>query len=389
MKRADGGKTSLEEGDLKDLVLLGLAEILDPPRPESRAAVAECRSAGITVKMITGDHAATALAIAREIGIEGEEAITGREIAEMSDEELAQRAVEVNVFARVSPEDKLRLVRALRSRGQVTAMTGDGVNDAPALKQSDIGIAMGIKGTEAAKEAAEMVLTDDNFASIVHAVEEGRTVYDNIRKSLVFLLPTNGGEALVIIAALLLGRTLPITPLQILWVNMVTAVTLALAMAFEPPESNLMDRPPRAPGEPLLPFHLIARVTWGSLLLAAGAFFLFIWSRGQGDSIEIARTLAVNALIAGEIFYLFNSRRIDSHSFSLRFIFSNPVALAAVGAVVLLQAAFTYLGFFRNLFGTAPLPPAAWLPVIAVGVATFFLVEAEKFLARRFRTAEK
>jgi magnesium-transporting ATPase (P-type) len=383
MKNSGGKKEKLEEDDLRDMVLLGLAGIVDPPRPESAAAVAECLSAGITVKMITGDHAATALAIAKEIGIEGNEAITGRELEEMNDEELARRAGEVNVFARVSPEDKLRLVRALRARGEVTAMTGDGVNDAPALKQADIGIAMGIKGTEAAKEAAEMVLADDNFASIVHAVEEGRTVYDNIRKSLVFLLPTNGGEALVIIVALLLGRTLPITPLQILWVNMVTAVTLAMAMAFEPPESNLMDRPPRSSGEPLLPFRLIARAAWGSLLLAGGAFPLFLWARASGAGLETARTLAVNALIAGEVFYLFNSRRIDSHSFSLRLVFSNPAAWIAVGAMAVCQAVFTYLPLFNNLFGTAPLAFTDWVPVLAVGAAVFLLVEAEKFISNR------
>jgi len=388
MKKAGPEKKKLAEDDLQDMVLLGLAGIVDPPRPESKAAVAECLSAGITVKMITGDHAATALAIAREIGIVGDVALTGRELEKMSDGELSERVGEVNVFARVSPEDKLRLVRALRTRGQVTAMTGDGVNDAPALKQADIGISMGIKGTEAAKEAAEMVLADDNFASIVHAVEEGRTVYDNIRKSLVFLLPTNGGEALVIIAALLLGRTLPITPLQILWVNMVTAVTLAMAMGFEPPESNLMDRPPRAPGEPLLPFRLIARAAWGSLLLAGAAFPLFLWSRGTGTGLETARTLAVNALIAGEVFYLFNSRRIDGHSFSLRLLFSNPAAWVAVGAMAACQAAFTYLPLFHKLFGTAPLAGKDWLPVLGVGIAIFLLVEAEKFISNRFRNLQ-
>lgn len=388
MKKAGGKKEKLEKADLEGMVLLGLAGIVDPPRPETKAAVAECLSAGITVKMITGDHAATALAIAKEIGIEGEEAITGGELEKMSDEDLARRVGEVNVFARVSPEDKLRLVRALRARGQVTAMTGDGVNDAPALKQADIGISMGIKGTEAAKEAAEMVLADDNFASIVHAVEEGRTVYDNIRKSLVFLLPTNGGEALVIIAALLLGQTLPITPLQILWVNMVTAVTLAMAMGFEPPESNLMGRPPRSSGEPLLPFRLVARAAWGSLLLAGGAFPLFLWARGTGAGLETARTLAVNALIAGEVFYLFNSRRIDSHSFSLRLVFSNPAALIAVGAMAAGQAVFTYLPLCNKLFGTAPLAFADWVPIFGVGAAIFLLVEAEKFISNRIRNGQ-
>jgi magnesium-transporting ATPase (P-type) len=384
-KKVGGEKTALGAEDLEGMTLLGLAGIFDPPRPESAAAVAECCRAGIKVKMITGDHGTTALAIAKEIGIPGNKVLTGRELGRLAEEELARLAAEVNVFARVSPEDKLRLVRALRDWGEVTAMTGDGVNDAPALKQADIGIAMGIKGTEAAKEAAEMVLADDNFASIVHAVEEGRTVYDNIRKSLAFLLPTNGGEALVIVAALLLGMELPITALQILWVNMVTAVSLGMALGFDPPEGDLMDRPPRSAGTPLLPFRLIVRVAWASLLLAAGAFPLFLWARFAGASLETARTLAVNGLIAGEVFYLFNSRRLDRHSFSFRLFFSNPAALIAVGAMAACQAVFTYLPLFNKLFGTAPLVPRAWLSVLGVGAAVFLLVEAEKFLSNRSR----
>ncbi len=227
--------------------------IIDPPRDEAVAAVRECHEAGVRVKMITGDHVITARTIGKEIGIgDGKKAVSGQELEKMSDEALRDLVEEYDVYARTSPEHKLRLVTALQANHHLCAMTGDGVNDAPALKKADIGIAMGIKGTEVAKDASEMVLTDDNFASIVNAIEEGRTVYDNIRKSLLFILPTNGAESLVLMTAILLGMVLPITPAQILWVNMVTAVTLALAIAFEPMEDQVMARPPRAPDEPLI-----------------------------------------------------------------------------------------------------------------------------------------
>ncbi|HEY9150944.1 MAG TPA: HAD-IC family P-type ATPase, partial [Gammaproteobacteria bacterium] len=255
VKDVDAGKRDLAFSDIEDggLTMVALCGIIDPPREEAIAAVAECQAAGIVVKMITGDHAVTARAIADDLGIDaGGRVMSGHELEQISDEEMQEQVREVHVFARATPEHKLRLVRAIQANGHVASMTGDGVNDAPALKRADVGVAMGIKGTEAAREAAEMVLADDNFASIAHAVEEGRTVYDNLRKAILFLLPTNGGQAFTIVAAILLGLTLPLTPVQVLWVNMVTAVTLALALAFEPTEPGVMKRPPRPPNTPIL-----------------------------------------------------------------------------------------------------------------------------------------
>jgi magnesium-transporting ATPase (P-type) len=258
--------------------LLGLVGIIDPPREEAIIAVRQCQAAGIRVKMITGDHAVTARAIGAQLGIgDGNTALTGVELENLDDETLARRALAIDVFARTNPEHKLRLVQALQANGQIVAMTGDGVNDAPALKKADVGVAMGVKGTEAAKEAAKMVLADDNFASIVHAVEEGRTIYDNLKKAILFILPTNGGEAGVVVTAILFGLTLPITPVQILWVNMITAVTLALALAFEPPEAAVMKRPPRDPQEPLLSGFLVWRIAFVALLLVISVVSLYLW----------------------------------------------------------------------------------------------------------------
>ncbi|HET7776491.1 MAG TPA: HAD-IC family P-type ATPase, partial [Azospira sp.] len=281
---------------------LGLIGMMDPPRAQAVAAVKACRSAGIRVKMITGDHAVTALAIARQIGIaaEGEQALSGGELAALDDEGLQAAVQRINVFARVEPQQKLRLVRALQAQGQVVAMTGDGVNDAPALKQANIGIAMGIAGTEVAKEAAAMVLTDDNFAAIEAAVEEGRGVFDNLVKFITWTLPTNFGEGLVIVAAIVFGATLPITPLQILWINMTTAVFLGLMLAFEPIEKGIMARPPRAPATPLLDRPLVGRILLVSLLLLAGAYGLFLRELGQGHSLAEARTVAVNVFVLVE-----------------------------------------------------------------------------------------
>ncbi|MDA1108160.1 MAG: HAD-IC family P-type ATPase [Proteobacteria bacterium] len=252
-KPAQAGQRELRFGDVADgLTLLGLCGMVDPPREEAVRAVADRHAAGIRVQMITGDHAATALAIAGQVGIgDGERVLTGAGIETMSEAALAEAVARIDVYARVSPEHKLRLVEALQSRGEIVAMTGDGVNDAPALKRADVGVAMGVSGTEVAKEAAEMVLADDNFASIVNAIEEGRTVYDNLRKTLLFIMPTNGGEAFTLVTAIALGLTLPILPVQILWVNMVTAVTLALALAFEPAEADVLRRPPRDPRAPI------------------------------------------------------------------------------------------------------------------------------------------
>nr|BFF12088.1 hypothetical protein GCM10025699_33910 [Microbacterium flavescens] len=236
--------------DLDGLEFLGVWGILDPPRPEAVEAIADCHAAGIRVKMITGDHAGTAVAISRDLGLaDGDEVsvLTGAQLEAMSQEQLKDVVRDVDVYARASPEHKIRIVRALQSHGEVVAMTGDGVNDAPALTRANVGIAMGIKGTEATKEATEIVLADDNFATIRSAVREGRRIYDNLRKSVVFLLPTNGAQSLVILIAVLFGFTLPLTPVQVLWINMVTALTLSLALAYEPAEKGVMTRPPRTP----------------------------------------------------------------------------------------------------------------------------------------------
>ncbi|HXU93913.1 MAG TPA: cation-transporting P-type ATPase [Gallionella sp.] len=365
--------------------LLGVFAIADPPREEAIRAVAHCKTAGIHVKMITGDHLDTARAIGARFGLSTEHVLSGADIERMSAEELRRAVTEAEIFARASPEHKLALVQALQANGEVVAMTGDGVNDAPALKRADVGVAMGHKGTEAAKEAAEMVLADDNFATIAAAVEEGRTVYDNLKKSIVFVLPTNGGEAAVIIAAILLGVTLPITPVQILWVNMVTAITLSLALAFEPSESGVMRRPPRAPSEPLLNGFLLWRILFVSLLMVAGSLGFFLWEQTRGASVEAARTVAVNALVMGEIFYLFNCRFLLAPCWNWSgFTRSRPV-LVSILCVAALQAMFTYAPLFQKMFGTVALDTAAWWHILLFGLLLFLIVETEKAWIRRRR----
>jgi magnesium-transporting ATPase (P-type) len=372
------------------LILLGLLGISDPPREEAIRAVRQTREAGIRVKMITGDHAATAWAIAGQLGIgDGRPALTGPELETLDEAALREVVVETDVYARASPEHKLRLVTALQANHQVVAMTGDGVNDAPALKRADVGVAMGMKGTEAAKEASEMVLADDNFASIAHAVEEGRTVYDNLRKAILFILPTNGAQALVIIAAILLGMTLPISPVQILWVNMVTAVTLALALAFEPTEAGVMRRPPRKPGEPLLNGFMLWRIGFVSVLLVIAPLWLFLWGTAQeGISQEEARTMAVNALVVGEIFYLFNSRYIHQSSLSWEGLLGSRPVLTTIGILLVLQMSFTYWPPLQQLLGTAPVSAASWGIFALAGLAVFLLVEVEKAVWRRMQLNE-
>ena len=368
------------------LTLLGLFGLIDLPRPDAIEAVAQCRKAGIKVKMITGDHAATATAIAAKFGLgDGHATLTGRELDQLSEEALVAVARETDVFARATPEHKLRLVRALQADGEIVAMTGDGVNDSPALKRADIGVAMGRKGTEAAKEAAEIVLADDNFASIAHAVEEGRTVYENLKKTILFLLPTSGGEALIIVAAILLGQTLPITPVQILWVNMITAVTLGIALAFESTETDVMKQRPRAPGAPILSAFLTWRVVFVALLLLAGAFGLFTWQRATGASLDAARTVAVNTLVLGEIVYIFNCRRIAGPSWTLDGLFGSPPILISVGIVIVFQLLITYMPFMQLLFQTAPIGPVAWGQIVLFGVGLFALVELEKAILHRAR----
>jgi magnesium-transporting ATPase (P-type) len=379
------GRCELRFDDIAGgLTLLGLVGLIDPPRDEAIRAVAQCREAGIRVKMITGDHVVTARAIGAQMGIgDGISALTGKEIEQLDAAALRRAAVDIDVFARASPEHKLRLVEALQAESQIIAMTGDGVNDAPALKRANVGVAMGITGTEAAKEAAEMVLTDDNFASITHAVEEGRTVYDNIRKSIMFILPTNGGQAFTIVAAILLGRHLPISPLQILWVNMVTAVTLALALAFEPAEPNVMRRPPRHAAEPLLSRFLVWRILFVSAILVTGTFGLFLWHRAHGTPLDEARTIAVNTLVMFEVFYVFSSRYLLEPSLSREALCGNRYVLMAVALVLSLQMVFTYFTPLQHLFGAVALGAHTWLQIVLVAATVFPLVELEKWLLRR------
>jgi len=385
-KPAPTEQQSLSFRDVEDgLSLLGIVGIIDPPREEAIQAVRTCRSAGIRVKMITGDHAVTASAIGAQMGIgDGNTVIRGRELDAFGDQEMRDAVQRSDIFARVSPEQKLQLVTALQATGEVVAMTGDGVNDAPALKRADVGVAMGFKGTEVAKEAAEMVLTDDNFASIAHAVEEGRTVYDNLKKSILFILPTNGGEALTIIAAIAMGRLLPITPAQILWVNMITAVTLAVTLAFESPERDVMKRLPRNPKEPILSGFLIWRIVFVSLILVVGTFGLFLWEREHGASIELARTVAVNTLVMFEVFYLFSARYLLAPSLTIEGLSGNRYVLIAIGLLILMQLGFTYLGPMQVLFATAAMSIEAWLRVTATASSVLVLVELEKMLLRKF-----
>ena len=365
--------------------LLGLLGLIDPPREEALAAIEECRRAGVQVKMITGDHAATAEAIARELRLAPDlKIITGHELDALDDQALRTTVRDVSVFARTSPAHKLRLVTALQANDAVIAMTGDGVNDAPALKRADVGVAMGQKGTEAAKEAAEIVLADDNFASIVAAVREGRTVYDNLQKVIAWTLPTNGGEAAAIIGAITFGLMLPITPIQILWVNMVTAVALGLTLAFEPTEPATMLRPPRGPAESLLSGLLIWRTAFVSLLFVAGAFGIFFYALDRGLSVESARTMVVNTIVVMEVFYLFSVRYVHGSSVTWYGVLGTPAVLIGVAAVVAAQLAFTYLPLFQDVFATEPVSLNDGLLIVLVGVALLILVELEKWLLSFF-----
>ena len=372
------------------LTWLGLQGMMDPPRPEAIQAVQACQHAGIAVKMITGDHAVTARAIAQEIGLGGATVLhrggprimTGSDLAACPANQLPETADETMVFARVAPEQKLRLVESLQARGHIVAMTGDGVNDAPALKQADIGVAMGRGGTEVAKEAADMILTNDNFASIEAAVEEGRGVLDNLTKFIVWTLPTNMGEGLVILAAIGAGLALPILPVQILWINMTTAVALGLMLAFEPKEAGIMQRPPRDPSRPLLTGELVWRVLLVGALLLAGAFGLFLWVQAKGGTLEEARTVAVNVFVMVELFYLFNCRSLERSIFQLG-LFSNPWVTCGVLTTIGLQLLFTYAPAMNLLFHTAPIPWQTWIPIIGIGVTSYVIVEVEKWFRRQ------
>ena len=364
------------------LILLGIVGMVDPPRTEALQAVHNCQKAGIRVKMITGDHAVTALCIAEQMAIGDGSVLRGEDLDNMSDRELQESVCAVDVFARVSPENKLRLVMALQSQHLIVAMTGDGVNDAPALKCADVGIAMGKKGTEVAKEASEMVLADDNFASIAKAVAEGRGVYDNLKKAILFILPTSFAEALMIVVAILSGNILPITPVQILWVNMVTEITLSLTLAFEKPESNVMSRPPRKPDEPLLSGFLVWRIVFVSVIMVGGTYGLFLWEQSQASSIPVARTVAVNVLVMFEMFYVFNNRYLLGSVFNRRGSFGNRLIWLAVVVLMIAQLGLTYWSPMQAMFGTQSLNWQSWKRIVVVAASLFVLVELEKLIIR-------
>lgn len=393
MKHLPKGTQDLEISDVaQGAVFIGLVGFIDPPREEVLPAIRECRSAGIDVKMITGDHAATATAIARELALAPEpQTLTGDQLDDIDDADLPEIVSTMTVFARTTPSHKLRLVRALQQDRDVTAMTGDGVNDAPALKQADVGVAMGRKGTDAAKEAAEIVLADDNFASIVAAIREGRTVYDNIRKVIAWTLPTNGGEGAALIGAIAFGLTLPITAIQILWINMVTAVALGLTLAFEPTEPGTMTRPPRKATESLLSGTLVWRICFVSILFAVGAFGIFFYATERGQSIDMARTMVVNTIVVMEIAYLFSVRFVYGGSLTWRGMLGTPAVLIGVAITVLAQLAFTYLPVLQSVFRTEPVAWRDGLLIVGIGAALLIVVEIEKalfgFFARRRKAA--
>jgi cation-transporting P-type ATPase F len=393
MDMASGTESIDHESMTESFVFLGLQGMIDPPRKEAIEAVKNCYQAGIQVKMITGDHLLTAKAIARKMGFkslssgaaekEDVTALSGEELEKLKDEELKASADKASVFARVTPEQKIRLVKALQSKGYITAMTGDGVNDAPALRQANIGVAMGHSGTEVAKEAADMVLVDDNFASIEAAVEEGRCVFDNLRKFIVWTIPTNLGEALAIIVAVFFGTMLPIVPVQILWVNMTTALCLGLMLAFEPKEPGIMLRAPVDPKIPIMTRALVLRTLLVGILLTMGVFGIFLYEKNVGATLEQARTAAVNVLVFGELFYLFSCRSLSRSIFRIG-VFSNRLLLFGVMAMTGLQIFFTYAPGMNRFFHSGPITPGAWLRVVLIGLGIYIVAELEKWVRGRF-----
>jgi len=393
MKEVPAGTDHITAADLEDgLVFLGLQGMLDPPRMEVASAVAACQSAGIAVKMITGDHPLTAASIARQIGImrtdadQSSRTITGRELSKLTDDQLIAAIKDIDVFSRVSPDQKLRLVEALQTQGNVVSMTGDGVNDGPALKRADIGIAMGITGTDVAKEASDMVLTDDNFTTIENAVEEGRGIFDNIIKIISWTLPTNIGEGLIILVSMLLGEVLPIIPIQILWINMVTVGVLGIVLALESKDPGIMERAPRDPSDPIITGWLAPRIIFVGLMILLSGFLLFEWELSLGASLEVARSVAVNAVVFTEIFFLLNSRSLIYSPFQIGF-FKNRWLIIGIIAMVGLQALFTYAPFMNAIFSSAPFGFNAWWRLIAFGLLTFIIVEIEKLIRRRKKAA--
>ncbi len=372
---------SLHDG----LIFLGIAGMMDPPRPEAIDAIRTCQQAGIRVKMITGDHPQTAMSIGGMLGISNSgSAVIGSDLEKMDDAALAQAAVQYDIFARTSPEHKLRLVKALQKQGEIVGMTGDGVNDAPALKQADVGIAMGIKGTEVTKEAADMVLTDDNFATIAGAVKEGRRVYDNLKKTILFIMPTNLAQGLLIVIALLAGNVIPLTPVLILWMNMATSATLSFGLAFEAGERNIMKRPPRLANEHVMDRFAIWRVGFVGTLIALCAFALEAWLQPRGHSPEFIRTVLLQTLVMAQWVYMLNCRVSDSFSLT-RGLLKNKGIWLVSGILLLLQLAIIYLPFMQVLFGTEALPLRYWGMTFAIGALLFFIVELEKPLTRKWR----
>jgi cation-transporting P-type ATPase F len=384
-RETDPDHEGLEHKDVAaELTFLGIQGKMDPPRPEAIQAVAQCQTAGIKVKMITGDHLLTAKAIAKQIGLQEEDsdiiAVTGKQLEQVSDTDLPELADRTSVFARVAPEQKLRLVKALQTHGHFAAMTGDGVNDAPALKQANIGIAMGITGSEVAKEAADIILTDDNFASIEAAVEEGRGIFDNLTKFILWTIPTNAGQALIILSAIFAAISLPLLPVQLLWVNLTTAIFLGLMLVFEPKEPDLMLRPPRDPQMPLLTFPLFMRTGLVTLIMLSGAFGVFVWELNRPETtLDQARTAVVNTVIVVQSFYLLNCRALSRSMFAIG-VFSNPKIFLGIFAALTAQMLFTYSSLMNRLFHTAPIEATAWLYIIAVGLLTYLAVELEKWI---------
>lgn len=396
-KKITNGNHKIEISDVdKGLVFLGFQAMLDPPRPEVIEAVRECQNAGIRIKMITGDNLRTAISIGRQIGLnrslQGKQtdivAITGKELQQYSETDLIEIADKTDVFARVLPEQKFLLVKALQSKGNIVAMTGDGVNDAPALKQADVGIAMGISGTDVAKEASDVILTDDNFASIKAAVEEGRRVLDTLIKFITWTLPTNFGEGLVILASIFAGMMMPILPVQILWINMTTALALGMMLIFEPKESDIMRRPPRKPHSPILTKDLIIQIIIVSTCILVSVHGLFEWSIKDGSTVEEARTIAVNTIVMIEIFYLFNCRSLTKSAWRIGF-FSNKFIFLGVGIMILLQIIFTYVPVMNEIFHSHPIGIDSWIKIIVASLVTFLIIEIKKFLWKRFKTPVK
>lgn len=383
-KKANIDKDNLKETDIDDgLVFIGVIGIIDPPRPEVKHAIEACHRAGVNVKMVTGDHVITAKAIAQQLGIgKNEETLTGKEIESLTDEELGQKLLTCEIFARTTPKHKLRIVKALQKIGWQCAMTGDGVNDAPALKQADIGVAMGIKGTEVSKEAADMVLTDDNFSSIVDAIKEGRRVYENIKKALLFILPTNAAQALVLIIAVLSGSEMPISPIQILWVNMVIAITLALAIAFEPIEGSIMKIPPRTNNDSILGKYFMPRLLLVALYMSLTTKYIFEWGLENDLSLSEARTLAVNTLVVCQTFYLFNCRKNFEFIIHKNF-FKNKYVFIAVATLIVLQLMYIYLPFANSLFDTSAISFDLWIPSLIIGLILLIVMEVFKIITNK------